>query len=205
MQSTEWIANVPLPRNAMPIRLRPAEPLSDDAYYDLCRKAGDLRVERTADGEIIIMPPTGGETGRRNLELAVALGVWAKKDDTGVCFDSSTEFILPNRAGRSPDASWVKKSRWEALTQRQRDRFPPLCPDFVLELKSPSDDLDDLHAKMREYMENGAELGWLIDPESRRVWIYRAGEREPACLESPDRVSGDPVLAGFVLDLAPIW
>lgn len=163
-----------------------------------------MRVERTADGEIILMSPTGGETGRRNFALSVAFGIWAEKDGSGVAFDSSTAFLLPNGAERSPDLAWVKKERWDALTPRQRERFPPLCPDFVVELKSPTDALESLHAKLREHLENGASLGWLVDPESRRVCVYERG-REPVCLDAPETLSGEPLLPGLSVPLAKVW
>jgi Uma2 family endonuclease len=191
-------------RSRFLLRIQPDAPLSDDELYDLCRKHRDLRIERTAKGDLIIMPPTGGETGRRNAALSVALGVWAAKDGTGIAFDSSTGFMLPNGAERSPDAAWVKRPRWDALTREQRQTFPPLCPDFVVELLSPSDTLDEVHAKMPEYAENGALLGWMIDPEARRVWVYEE-RRAPECLEGPGALAGEPLLAGFVLDLGPIW
>ena len=191
-------------RSPFALRIQPDAPLSDAELYELCRKHGDLRIEQTAKGDLIIMPPTGGETGRRNLEIGRQLGNWAVRDGTGIAFDSSTGFVLPNRAERAPDAAWVTKARWNALTREQREKFPPLCPDFVVELLSPSDTLDEVHAKMREYSANGARLGWMIDADARRVWIY---ERltEPRCLEDPASLSGDPALAGFILDLAPIW
>jgi Uma2 family endonuclease len=192
------------PESSYPLRVRTRVPLSDDALYRLCLANPDLRIERTAEGELIVMPPTGAKTSNRNSILTTALGVWTEKDGTGLSFDSNAGFLLPNGAERSPDASWVLNSRWDALTPEQQERFAPLCPDFVVELKSPSDKVVDLHAKMREYAENGARLGWLIDPESRRVWIYQS-TREAACLEGPSSVSGDPVLPGFVLDVTRLW
>jgi Uma2 family endonuclease len=192
------------PRSCYPLRVRTGTPLSDDALFRLCANNPDLRIERTAQGDLIVMPPTGGETSRRNSAINAAVYAWAERDGTGVTFDSNGGFILPNGAERAPDLSWVLLSRWKALRPEQRERFPPLCPDFVLELKSPSDALEELHAKMREYLENGARLGWLIDPDARRVWIYER-DREVVCLEAPESVAGDPVLRGFVLQLAPIW
>jgi Uma2 family endonuclease len=187
-----------------PLRIRLAAPMDDEALFELCRANRDLRIERTADGEIIAMPPTGGETSRRNAVLTAALTVWATTDGTGVAFDSSGGFILPNGAERAPDAAWIKRERWDALSIDERDRFPPLCPDFVVELGSPSDDLDELHAKMREYMVNGARLGWLIDPASKRVWVYSPGA-PLECLEQPQTVSGEPLMPGFVLELSSLW
>jgi len=192
------------PWSAFPLRVRPAQPMTDEALFALCVANRDLRIERTCDGELIIMPPTGAETSRRNAALTSAVFVWATKDGTGIAFDSNAAFILSNGAERSPDVSWVRKDRWEALTPEQRERFPPLCPDFVLELRSPSDTLADVHAKMREYASCGARLGWAIDPPSRRVWVYE-GRAEPVCLEQPDSVSGGDVLPGFTLDLAAVW
>lgn len=192
------------PLEHLPVRLRPSAPVSDEALYAFCRLNRDLRIERTREGELIIMSPTGGETGKRNFALTVLFGAWVARDGTGIGFDSSTGFILPNGAERSPDVAWVRKSRWEALTPGQRERFVPLCPDFVVELKSPSDDLRELRAKLAEYMENGAQLGWLIDPEDRSVTVFRPG-RAPETLPDPAQVSGEPVLPGFVLEPAAIW
>ena len=206
MHSQAQTGTLPLiaPRSHYPLRIRAATRMTDEALYDLCRINRDLRIERTADGELIVMSPTGGETGRRNAALVVAVGAWAARDRTGIVFDSSTGFVLPNGAERSPDVAWVQRERWDALTGEQRERFPPLCPDFVIELRSPSDDLEESQDKMREYAANGARLGWLIDPEARCVWIYE-GERTAVCVERPASLSGDPVLVGFVLDLGEIW
>ncbi len=150
------------------------------------------------------MPPAGSETGRRNNKLAVRVGTWAEADGTGVAFDSSAGFILPNGAIRSPDASWVKKERWEALSKNQQEGFAPLCPDFVVELRSPTDRLVDLHSKMQEYIDNGAHLGWLIDPIDKRAYVYRPGQPVES-LDNPATLSGDPVLPGFVLPVHELW
>ena len=178
--------------------------ITDDEFFKFCQLNRDLRIERTSDGEILIMPPTGGDTGRANSALNGLLYSWAQRDGTGITFDSSTGFTLANRAKRSPDAAWVKRSRWDALTKQQRAEFPPLCPDFVVELRSPSDAIEALRAKMREYLANGALLGWLIDPIEKKVYIYRPNA-EVACLDDPKTVSGDPVLPGFVLELERLW
>jgi Uma2 family endonuclease len=187
-----------------PIRVLPTSRLDDDELFELCARNKDLRIERTPEGGLVIMSPTGGETSRRNAALVASLVVWAIKDGTGVVFDSNGGFILPNGAERAPDASWVKRARWDALTPAQRERFPPLCPDFVAELRSPSDSLDDLHAKMNEYVSGGALLGWLLDPETRRVWVY-APDENPVCLEDPKVVTGGSVLPGLTIELASIW
>lgn len=178
--------------------------LTDEQFYQLCQDNEDLRLELTAEGELIIMPPTGGTTGSRNADTTSQLTVWAKKDGTGLSFDSSTMFILPNGAKRSPDASWVRRERWRALSEEERDKFVPLCPDFVLELRSPSDSLSFLQDKMDEYISNGAGLGFLLDPKAKRAYVYRPGQPMEA-LDNPRTVSGDPVLPGFVLDLKDIW
>jgi Uma2 family endonuclease len=178
--------------------------LSDDDFFEFCQANQDWRIERTHDGDLIIMPPTGGETGWRNFELTGACGIWAKADGTRVGFDSSTGFTLPNGAVRSPDLAWVRLPRWNALTQRQRERFAPLCPDFVVELRSPSDSLTVLQAKMEEYIQNGAELGWLIDPFEKKVHVYRP-QAQVECLDNPTIVSGEPLLKGFVLDVRELW
>lgn len=188
----------------VPLRVRLAEALDNDYLFEFCGANPDLRIERTADGELIIMPPTGGETGRRNFELTVEFGAWVKRDGTGVGFDSSAGFLLPNGAERSPDIAWVRKQRWEALTEVQRRKFPPLCPDFVLELRSPSDELADQHAKLAEYIANGAQLGWLIDPQGKRAYVYRPG-RAVEEFAQPESLHGDPELPGLVLDLRSIW
>ncbi len=186
------------------VRLRPVLELTEDQLLDLSSINRDLRLELTAKGELIVMPPAGGETSRRNIELAAQLWVWAKRDGTGVAFDSSGGFTLPNGAVRSPDASWVERSRLETLTPEQREKFLPLCPDFVIELRSPTDSLSVLRDKMQEYMNNGSRLGWLIDPRQKRVYIYRPEEPVQE-LKNPERISGVPVLPGFVLDLREVW
>lgn len=186
------------------VHLSPVIKLTDDQLYEFCQINRELRIERTAQGELLIMPTTGGETGSRNAEIIMALGDWAKQDGTGITFDSSTGFMLPNGALRSPDAAWITRSRLAVLTEEQKKKFLPLCPDFVLELSSPSDNLSALHAKMQEYMANGAQLGWLIDPEQKRVYVYRP-QSQVECLENPITISGEPILTGFVLDLQTIW
>jgi Uma2 family endonuclease len=189
-----------------PLRLRlgPLLDMTNDQLYELCQLNPGLRIERTAQGELLITPPTGGETSKRNLDLIVAVGTWAKHEGSGIAFDSSGGFILPNSSLRSPDVAWVRRSRLETLTAEQKKKFIPLCPDFVAELRSPTDSLSALQAKMQEYLDNGARLGWLIDPEDRRVYIYRPnGAIE--CLENPAELPGDPVLPGFVLDLREFW
>jgi Uma2 family endonuclease len=165
----------------------------------------DVRLERTATGHLIVNPPTGSESGRRNLSISGQLSNWFEANETlGEAFDSSTGFELPNGANRSPDAAWVSKERWEALTPEQRKGFAPLCPDFVIELRSETDRLNDLRAKMQEYLENGTQLGWLIDPQNRNVEIYRSGEAVEV-LENPTTLSGEEVLPGFTLKLHRIW
>lgn len=177
--------------------------LTDEQFYQLSLANRDLRLERTASGEMIIMPPTGGGTGKRNSDLNIQLGLWNRETKLGFVFDSSTGFKLPNGATRSPDAAWVKRDHWDALTLEQQEQFPPLCPDFVVELQSPSDALADARLKMQEYLENGVQLGWLIAPKIRQVEIYRPN-RELEIVQSPAILSGEEVLAGFVLDLTEI-
>jgi Uma2 family endonuclease len=164
----------------------------------------DLRLEKNANGELIVMPPTGGDTSRKNAEITIQLGLWNRQCQKGIVFDSSGGFILPNGAERSPDASWVEKSRWDKLTKEQQTTFPPLTPDFVIELLSPSDTLKNLQDKMKEYIDNGTKLGWLIDPKTQKVEIY-CGDRIVEILESPGTLSGEDVLEGFILDLSTIW
>jgi Uma2 family endonuclease len=186
------------------LRLTPVIDMSDEQFFELCHLNRDLRLERTSQGDLVIMPPTGGETGRMNFELTGFFGHWVQADSSGIGFDSSTGFTLPNGATRSPDLAWVKRERWEALTRQQREQFPPWCPDFVLELRSPSDALDTMQAKMQEYLDNGAQLGWLIDPIEQKVYIYRP-QTPVECLDNPQIISGDPVLPGFVLELGRVW
>jgi len=184
--------------------MRPSIDMTDDQFFEFCQINRDLRIERTAQGDIVIMTPAGGATGARNLRINLRLGLWAIQDDQGVAFGSSTGFILPNGATRSPDGAWVRRSRLVGLRPEQKEKFLPLCPDFVIELRSPSDPLAMVKEKMQEYISNGAQLGWLIDPTSRRVYVYRPAA-EVECLDSPAAVSGDPILSGFVLMLAEIW
>lgn len=180
------------------------EKITDDEFENLCRRNPDLQIELTKEGELVIMPPTGGETGIRNFSLIVEFGKWLEKNQNGVGFDSSTLFILPNGARRSPDLAWVKKEKWDALSEEEKKKFPPFCPDFVVELRSPSDLPGNLRAKMEEYIENGAALGWLIDPLERKVYVYRPNA-EIRILENPESVSGEPELKDFTLDMAKIW
>ncbi|MBF2083641.1 Uma2 family endonuclease [Thermoleptolyngbya sp. C42_A2020_037] len=186
------------------LHLGTAIALTDEQFEQLARANRDVRIERSATGELILMPPTGGETGNRNLEIITDLGIWNRAAKLGVAFDSSTGFRLPNGAIRSPDAAWIRQERWDALTPEDRKRFPPLCPDFVIELCSESDDWPVLQAKMREYVENGLVLGWLIDPRTRQVEVYRR-DRPPERLENPASLSEEGLLPGFVLDLSEIW
>ncbi|OLD26101.1 MAG: hypothetical protein AUJ04_06625 [Acidobacteria bacterium 13_1_40CM_3_55_6] len=178
--------------------------VSPEQFQALCRDNPELRLELTAEGELIVMPPTGSKTGLRNSTLAVRVGEWSERDGSGVAFDSSAGFTLPNKAIRSPDASWVKRERWELLSKEDQESFAPLCPDFVVELRSPGDRLHDLKEKMAEYMNNGAQLGLLIDPFERRVYVYRQ-HHEVEILDEPESVSGEPELKGFVLDMKEFW
>lgn len=179
--------------------------VTQEQFAALAAVNRDLQLERTAQGELIVNPPTGWETGKRNRSITGQLDRWYEENtDLGEAFDSSTGFILPNGANRSPDASWVSKARWDALTNEQKGTFANICPDFVVELRSSSDRLESLQQKMREYMENGASLGWLIDPIQRQVEIYRPN-LEVEILDNPTELSGEGVLPGFVLNLRRVW
>ncbi|MEH2221674.1 Uma2 family endonuclease [Nostoc sp.] len=178
--------------------------MTNEQFYEFCQANGDLRIERTANGEVIIMPPAFSDTGNRNFNIAAQLGNWTEQDGTGIGFDSSTGFTLPNGAMRSPDASWIELERWNALTDAQKASFAPICPSFVIELRSSSDRLIKLQEKMQEYIDNGALLGWLIDRQNRKVYIYRPN-REVEILDNPEAVSGNPELPGFVLRMGKIW
>lgn len=186
------------------LRMRPALDMSDDELLLLSGQNKDLRIERTAEGDLEVMPPTGGETSNRNIELTTQLHLWAKQNGTGAAFDSNGGFALPNGAMRAPDAAWVRRDRLAELAPEQKRKFLPLCPDFVIELRSPTDSLTYVQGKMDEYIENGARLGWLIDPEERKVHVYQPDEKVRV-LENSQEVSGDPVLPGFTLDLRRVW
>lgn len=189
---------------ALTLNFNPIIQLTSDQFYQLCAANPDLKLERNANGELIVMPPTGGETGKRNSNINLQLGIWNERTQMGELFDSSTGFTLPNQADRSPDAAWIEKSRWEALTSEQREKFIPLCPDFVIELLSPSDRLSQIQEKMREYMENGCRLGLLINRRNRQVEIYRLG-KEVVVLDAPSIISCEDVLPGFILNMQQIW
>ena len=178
--------------------------LTDEQFHGLCRDNPDLRLEMTAKRELVIMAPTGSKTGWRNGKLNQRLANWAERDGSGISFDSSTGFTLPDGAKRAPDAAWIRRERWETLSEAQQEGFAPLCPDFVAELRSPQDNLSALRDKMSEYIEHGSRLGWLIDPVNRCVYVYRPGQ--PAeCLENPGLLTGDPIPLGFIFDVREIW
>ncbi len=178
--------------------------MTHEQFDLLCQNNPDRSFELTKDGELEVMPPTGGESGKQESKLITRLTNWNEQTELGETFSSSTAFILPNGAERSPDASWVELSRWESLTPEQREKFPPIAPDFVIELRSKTDRLKKLQEKMEEYRENGVRLGWLIDPQNQQVEIYRLG-RNVEVLESPTTLSGENVLPGFVLDLRSVF
>jgi Uma2 family endonuclease len=186
------------------LHLRPVIELTDDQLFELCQINEELWIERTAEGDLVIMAPEGWETSHRSITIGTLLTQWAWQDGTGVTSGSSGGFILPNGAMRAPDAAWVLRSRLAPLTPEQKQKFLPLCPDFVVEIRSPSDRLSTVQAKMQEYLDNGARLGWLFDPPNRVVYVYRPNQPFER-LENPATISGDPVLPGFVLELQRIW
>jgi len=186
------------------LNLEPHLQLTDETFEQLCRSNPDLRLERTAQGELIAMSPTGSESGRQNLGLSAQLWFWNQQTGLGVAFDSSTGFTLPNGAIRAPDSAWVKKERWETLSWEQRRRFAPICPDFVVELRSPTDELETLKMKLQEYIDNGTKLGWLIDAETRQVYIYRP-QTSVEVLDQPTILSGENILPDFEMDFQLIW
>jgi Uma2 family endonuclease len=188
-----------------PLMLQMPSSMTDDQFFEFCQLNRDLRIERNQFGDISIMSPAGSETGNREGRIIQQLMNWTDEDGTGIAFSSSTGFTLSTGAKRSPDASWIKLSRWNKLTPTQQKKFAPICPDFVIELRSASDNLQPLKDKMQEYMqEPGIQLGLLIDRKNRRVYIYRPGQIEE-CLENPDTVNCDAVLPGFVLNMDKIW
>ncbi len=187
------------------LRIPPSMPMTDEQFFEFCQINRDLHIERNQFGEISIMPPTGSETGNREGNIFGQLWLWSEQDGTGITFSSSTGFILSTGAERSPDASWIKLERWNALSPEQQQKFAPICPDFVIELRSASDNLKPLQEKMLEYMsEEGFQLGWLIDRKNRKVYIYRPGQKVE-CIDNPDTVSGDRVLPGFSLNMTKVW
>jgi Uma2 family endonuclease len=179
-------------------------PSAKDQFHEFSRLNPELRIEQTKEGNMIIMLPAYTETGNKNFKLNTKLGIWVEQNGEGEGFDSSTGFILPNGAKRAPDASWIRRERWEALPKKARQKFAHVCPDFVVELRSRTDRLKTLQKKMDEYIENGAELGWLIDPFERKVHVYQPNQAV-VILDNPENVSGDPLLPGFVLQMSAIW
>ncbi len=190
--------------SSIPLQIPPTLPITDEQFMALARANPDLQLERTAQGGLITMAPTGGESGRYNAEINLDVGLWNRQRRQGQVFDSSTGFRLPNGAIRSPDLAWVAQSRWNALTPEQRQGYVPLCPDFVIELASPTDTLADLQGKMREYQQNGCRLGWLIDPKTATVEIYRR-DRPPETVPLTQSLSGETVLPGLQLNLATLF
>ena len=189
---------------AISLTLTPVLALTDRAFMQLCQHNSALRLERTATGDLVIMAPTDSESGHYNIEIATDITLWNRTSRFGLTFDSSSGFRLPNGAIRSPDVAWISMARWQQLDPNQRQEFAPICPDFVIELRSPGDDLTTLQAKMREYRDNGARLGWLIDPQNKRVEIYRPSQAVET-LQEPLTLSGGDVLPGLVVNLNLIW
>ena len=189
---------------ALTLNLHSAIELTDERLEQICQSNRDLRFERTSNGELVVMSPAGSETGRQNMGLSGQLWLWNRQVRLGVGFDSSAGFKLPNGAIPSPDASWIKQERWDTLNASQKRKFAPICPDFVVELCSKSDRLVEVQAKMQEYLDNGTRLGWLIDPESKQVQIYRQNQTIEV-QNAPNSLSGEDILPGFELDLQEIW
>lgn len=174
--------------------------ISDEEFFEMCRQNPDMRIEMSKEGDVIFMPPTGGETSGHNFDLVLDFGTWVRRDGTGKGFESNALFVLPDGAKRSPDMSWIRYDRWNQLSLEERKSFPHICPDFVVELRSPSDSIKTVKAKMVEYIENGAQLGWLIDPQQKKVYVYQP-DAEVIELDHPTSISGEPLLKGFTLDL----
>ena len=174
---------------------------SDDEFFEFCQQNKNLQFEKTKEGRIIVMSPTGSETGNRNTQVLVELEIMNRQNKSGKVFDSSTGFKLPNGATRSPDASWVGISRWNVLTKEEKKKFAPLCPDFMVELMSESDDLKESQEKMSEWMENGCQLGWLINPEKEEVYIYCPKQKPELITDFDKKLAGEKILPGFELDL----
>jgi Uma2 family endonuclease len=188
----------------LPLNIPPNLKVTEEQFSLLAAANRDVQLELSATGELIIMPPTGGNTGKRNIDIEGQLWFWNRQTKLGVAFNSSTAFRLPNGAERSPDAAWVSQSRWDALTLEEQETFPPLCPDFAIELRSKSDNMEPLRQKMREYIDNGLRLGWLIDTKNKQVEIYRANQPIEV-LDNPTSLSGEDVLPGFILNLEVVF
>ena|SRR5579862_7338453 len=196
--------NFALAEMPLPLRFRPQTPMSDEELMRFCAANDFLRVERDANGEILVMTPAGSRTSRMNIRIGRLLDEWAEEDGRGVAFDSNGGFTLPDGSMRAADAAWARLTSWNALSARDQARFAPLCPDFVIELRSPSDSLSELKEKMEMWIANGAQLAWLIDPIERTVSVYRPGE-SPEVNQNPTSVRGSGVMAGFELVMARIW
>ncbi len=198
---------VVLPEQALPAKLtlNPELCMSDDDYFEFCQANPKVRFERTEQGEIIIVPPAGSESDYQCMELGAQLRNWAKRDGRGKAFGATTEFILPTGAALSPDAAWVSNARISALSKQQRRKFPPVCPEFVVEVMSPSDRLKSAMKKMQDWLRGGVELGWLIDGDAQCVYIYSAGKNEPERRTGIATLAGEGPVAGFALDLTDIW
>jgi len=175
--------------------------LTDDELFQLCATNRDLRIERDSHGNLILMSPAGSKTSRRNSRLTQRLNNWNDETGLGEVFDSSGGFLLPNGAMRSPDVSWIPTERWEQCSPEEQEKFLPLCPDFVIELRSPSDRLVDVRKKMHEWMDNGCRLGWLIDPIEEKTHVYRENGENSVVESFDEALSGEEVLPGFVLVL----
>ena len=183
----------------LPLIIRPVAGLTEDMFFDLCQANAQLLMERDKDGNIIVMAPTGSDTGFYNSDINGQIWIWNRQSKAGYVFDSSTGFTLPNGAVRSPDVSWIEKSRYESLTTTDRKRFAPICPDLVIEVRSLSDHLPDLQDKMKEYQTNGCSLGWLIDRIGKKVYIYRKdGSVESKAI--PAQLSGEDLLPGLIVE-----
>jgi Uma2 family endonuclease len=196
--------NFALSEIELPVRLRFERPMTDDELMRFCAENELVRVERERNGEILVMTPAGFGTGKMNSRIVRLLDEWAESDGRGVVTDSNAGYTLPDGSMRAPDAAWVANWRWQALSKEDQRRFAPICPDFVIELRSPSDRLPDLHAKMAQWITNGAQVGWLIDPEEKSVTIYRPGD-QPEHLTHPTSVQGTGPIAGFELVLSKVW
>ena len=187
-----------------PVQMSPVLALTQDQFFDLCQQNRQLRLERTAKGELILMPPAGGESSSQNASIVSQLYAWRQRTGIGRVFDSSAGFILPNGANRSPDAAWLSDDQLATIAPEQMRKFPPACPHFLIESLSPSDSLKQTQAKMEEYIANGTKLGWMIVPDKKQVHVYRPGQ-PVQIFDNPQTLAGDPELPGFVLDLEPVW